>query len=202
MSNGTTMKAEAPITTETVSLSDGPTMKAESPIPTEAVSLSNGPTETVSSSPNMTVSNVPNMNRTVAPVRRKAAKRTLPWDQAAGELLMSQDEDNPARKKLRLEEEPLPTTTDAAARKTATPDVSRGLPPPAVNNDDEDANIDAVTDTQPNAGSINRASARWTFEEDAKLTSAVAKTLKKKYGKEYKSDCENLKEEVRQGVQV
>jgi hypothetical protein len=64
-----------------------------------------------------------------------AAKRTHPWDLAAGELhLMSsqppptpqpQDEDIPAVaiKKPRLEE-PLPTTTDEAARETAPHDVS------------------------------------------------------------------------------
>jgi hypothetical protein len=66
------------------------------------------PQDTVISSPDMTVSNNTNMNRTAAIVRRKAATRTRPWDQAVGELLVSQDEDNPARKKPRLEE-PLPT---------------------------------------------------------------------------------------------
>jgi hypothetical protein len=50
----------------------------------------------------------------------------------------------PARKKQRLEE-PLPTTTDEAARKTASPDVSTGLPPAAADyNDDANANIDPV----------------------------------------------------------
>jgi hypothetical protein len=60
----------------------------------------------------------PNLNRTVT-VRRKAAKRTHPFDLAAEELHLvpsssssPQAEDlPPARKKLRLEE-PLPTTTD------------------------------------------------------------------------------------------
>jgi hypothetical protein len=68
-------------------------MEVEAPIPTEIVS------------------DDPNMNRKVTD-SRKAAKRTLPWDLNAGELLVSQDEDNPARKKPRLEE-PLPTTTTA-----------------------------------------------------------------------------------------
>ena len=62
--------------------------EAEAPIPIETVSD-------------------PNINRTVT-LRRKAAKRTLPFDLAAEELdLVSQDEDNPVRKKPRLEV-PLP----------------------------------------------------------------------------------------------
>jgi hypothetical protein len=65
-------------------------------------------------------------------VRRKAARRTHPFDLAAEELLLeplssllSQAEYNPAaaRKRPRLEE-PLPTTTEEAARKTASPDVT------------------------------------------------------------------------------
>ena len=96
-----TDQAEAPIPTETVSMSNGPTMKAEAPIPTEAVSMSND------SNLNCTVTN-----------SHKAAKRTLPWDQATGELLVSQVEDNPARNKPRLEAL-LHTPTAQAARNTA-----------------------------------------------------------------------------------
>jgi myb proto-oncogene protein len=46
---------------------------------------------------------------------------------------------------------------------------------------------DRMTDTQPNDGAttVNR---RWTLEEDAKLTSAVANTRKKKWGSDYKTD--------------
>jgi hypothetical protein len=140
------------------------------------------PTETVSD---------PNMNRTV-PLRRKAAKRTLPFDLTAEELdLVSptppQDEDIPGRKKRRLEE-PLPTTTYQPAKKTVSADVSVGLSPPATA-DSDDANADAVTDTQPNAVGSNRTTARlWTTDEDAQLTSAVANTSKKKWGNEYKTD--------------
>jgi hypothetical protein len=129
----------------------------------------------------------PNWNRTVA-VRRKAAKRTHPFDLAAGELhLVSstpQAEDIPAaRKKPRLEK-PLPTTPDQAARKTAPPDVSAGRPPlPAADNDD--TNADPETDTQPNAGATRR---HWTSDEDAKLTSAVTNTSKMKLGKKYKTN--------------
>jgi hypothetical protein len=50
----------------------------------------------------------------------------------------------PARKKPRLEETP-PATTDEAAKKTASPEISVGLPPPTADNDD--ANADPVTDT-------------------------------------------------------
>jgi hypothetical protein len=137
-----------------------------------------------------TVSNDANTNPSVR-LRRKAAKRTLPWDQAAGELdrmpssWSPQAEDIPAvaTKKLRLEEL-LPNTTDKAARKTVSPDVSLGLPPPAADDGDD---ADAVTDTQPNDGKT-RATARWTTDEDAKLTRAVANTSKKKHGKDYRTD--------------
>jgi hypothetical protein len=136
-----------------------PTGQAEAPIPLE------------------TVSNGSNTNRIVE-VRRKAAKRSLPFDLAAEELLVSQKDDNPARKKPRLEE-PLSAATDHAARETATPDLSVGLSPPAA---DDDANADPVTDTQPNTRHL------WTTDEDAKLTSAFASTSKKKWGKEVKPD--------------
>jgi hypothetical protein len=149
-----------------------PTDQAEDPIPPETVSID------------------------AVMLRRKAAKRTLPFDLAAGELHLvpssssssPQAEDVPARKKRRLEE-PLPTTIDEAARKTASPDLSVGLPPPppAADDDDDDLNADTVTDTQPNAGAT-RATSRWTSDEDAKLTRAVANTSKKKHGKEYRTD--------------
>jgi hypothetical protein len=138
-----------------------------------------------------------NLNQTFA-ARRTAAKRTLPWDLAAGELhlvsnqsqsppLPPQAEDVPATKKRRLEE-PLPTTADEAARKTASPDVSVDLPPPAVDNN-ADVNTDPMPDKQPNAGA-DRAITRWTPDEDAKLTSAFANTSKKKWGDEYVTDWE------------
>jgi hypothetical protein len=130
-------------------------------------------------------------------LRRRAAKRTVPWDLAAEELdLLSpppQAVDIPARKKPRLEE-PLPTTTDQAARKAASPDVSEGLPPPVVD-DDNDANADPVTDTQPNA-EATPATGSWTLQEDAKLISAVANTSKKKRGKEYTKDWAAIAELV------
>jgi hypothetical protein len=83
------------------------------------------------------VINVPNLNRTVT-VRRKAAKRTDPLYLAPPPQnivvslpLSHQAEEIPARKKPRVEE-PLLTTTDEAAGKTASPDISAGLPSPAT----------------------------------------------------------------------
>jgi hypothetical protein len=120
-------------------------------------------------------------------VRRKAGKRTLPFGRIEEELeLLSppHGEAVPARKKPRFEE-PLPATSDQDTRETASPDLSVRLDPPTADNDD--ANADSVTDTQPNAGAT-QATRRWTLEEDAKLTSAVANTSKKKRGKEYKTN--------------
>jgi hypothetical protein len=140
--------------------------------------------------PTEIVSDGPNLNRAVKE-GRKAAKRTLPWDLAAGELdLVSPQpraEDIPARKKRRLEE-PFSASTEEAASTTASPDVLEGLSPPAADIDDANANADPSTDTQPNAGGATRATRRWTLEEDANLTRAVANTSKKIWGKEYKTN--------------
>jgi hypothetical protein len=139
--------------------------------------------------PPETVSSAADLDRTVA-VRRKAAKRTLPWDLKAGELdLVStppQAEVIPARKKPRLEE-PFSASTDQAARETASPDVSVGLPP-------DDVNADPVMDTQPNAWATPVTRRLWTTDEDAKLTSAVANTSKRKWGKEHKTDWPAISE--------
>jgi hypothetical protein len=76
----------------------------------------------------------PNLNRTFT-LRRKAAKRTdlePPSQSIAVSLSLSlspQAEEISARKLPRVEE-PLPTTTDEAARKTTSPDISEGLPSP------------------------------------------------------------------------
>jgi hypothetical protein len=112
-------------------------------------------------------------------VRRKAAKRSERWYQNVSALLST-----PARKKPRLDEH-LPTATDEATGKIASPDVSAGLPPPAA--DSDYANADAKTDIHSNAVTAG-ATGRWTPEEDAELTSAVAKTKKKWRGKVYKND--------------
>jgi hypothetical protein len=99
--------------------------KTEASIPMEAVSSSNID---------------PNWNRTVN-VRRKAAKRTFPFDRAAGELLnlvpssssSPQAEDIPAaaRKKQRIEE-PCSVSTDEAITRISPHDTPAvGLPAPA-----------------------------------------------------------------------
>jgi hypothetical protein len=128
----------------------------------------------------------PNMNRTVQ-VRRKAAKRTRPFDLSEEELhLMSslppppqaEDIPAPARKKRRIEE-PLSTTT-----------VSVGLPAAVVAV--AAANVDPMMDTQPNAG----ANRRWTLEESTKLTHACTNTSKKKRGKENSFDWDAIAELV------
>jgi hypothetical protein len=158
------------------------------PIPSHIISMQSPPTPTADDEPSIPTEHVrdgPNLNRTVA-ARRKAAKRTHPWDLVVGGLhLVSpppQAEDNLARKKPRLEE-PLPTTTDKAAKTATSPDTSLGLPPPPAT----DANADPGTNTQPNAGAT-RATGRWTLEEDAELTYAAANTSKKKHGKDYTTD--------------
>jgi hypothetical protein len=86
----------------------------------------------------------------------------------------SQAEVIPARKKPRLEE-PSSASTDEAARKTASPEISVGLPHPAADN--VDVNVDPETDAQPH----DRATSRWTTDEDAQLIGAVANTSKKKH---------------------
>jgi hypothetical protein len=188
------------------------------PVPSHIISMQSPPNPTEgdeASIPTEIVREAPILNCTVA-VRRKAAKRTHPWDLIAGELQLvsplPKAEDESARKKPRLEE-PLPTTTDEAAGKTTSTDVSLGarkkprleeplpttdeaagkttspavslgLPPPPPAADVDDANANPVTNTQPNAGGTGR----WTTDEDAKLTHAFVNTYKKKHGNEYTPD--------------
>jgi ribosome recycling factor len=97
----------------------------------------------------------PNPNGAFAE-HRKAAKRTLPWDLASGELDLVAH--IPTRKKPRIEE-PLPTTTDEAAKKLSSHDAAISLP--AADADHADA--DPMTGTQ--------VTGHWTPEEDAKMDS-------------------------------
>jgi hypothetical protein len=199
---------------ETVS-NDSATTKDEDadPIPPETVS--NAANMTASNSPNMNpaevdeapippeiVSNDSATTTTTVRLRRRAANRTEPLylrrstrprqlPEYFTSLPPPQDEDNPAARKKQRIEESLPTarakTRDEVARKTNSHDVSQGhSPSPSADDDDDDANTDAdlETDTQQNAV----ATGSWTLVEDAKLTSAVANTSKKKWGKEYKTD--------------
>jgi hypothetical protein len=105
-------------------------------------------------------------------LRRKAARRTEPWYLAPpppSPFQPPQNQDIPARKKPRLE------TTLATA-------MALSLSPPPPADVDVDANADTVTETQSNP-MATRATARWTPEEDAKLTSGVANTHNTKSGK-------------------
>jgi hypothetical protein len=143
----------------------------------------------------------PSWNLTVM-VRRKAAKRSLPFDLAAGELLLEpssslspspQAEDIPAARKKQRIEEPLTIRVDEAATQISPPDAAVSLPAAAAAAaaaDNDDPNADPVTDTQPNDGAtrVTRHCRHWTLIEDARLTSAVTSTSKKKLGKEYRND--------------
>jgi hypothetical protein len=141
----------------------------------------------------------PNLNSTFT-VRRKAAKRILPWDLPVDEVQLAlprvdevqlalprpQDEDTRETKRPRLEE-PVHTSIDEAATKTTSHATTVALPatdatPAAADNDD--ANAEPVTDTQLNARTPG-ATGRWTLVEDAKLTTAVTKTRKKKHSKNW-----------------
>jgi hypothetical protein len=135
------------------------------------------------------VRNGPSMNRTFT-VRRKAAKRTLPWKLTADEIQLAlsppQDEDIRETKRRRLEE-PFPTSTDEAATEDSSHDITVALCPsetaPAAAHN-HDANADPVTETQPNARTTGTTGC-WTLVEDAKLTSAITNTRKKKNGKNW-----------------
>jgi hypothetical protein len=115
----------------------------------------------------------PNLNGAFTE-HRKAAKRTLPWDLASGELYLAKD--IPATKKPRLEE-PSPASTDEAAANISLRDTTVSLPVAAVANH---------VDADPLKGT--RATGRWTPEEDATLNSAVTKTCMRKFGNEYIQD--------------
>jgi hypothetical protein len=112
-----------------------------------------------------------------ATVTRKAAKRTLPWDLAAGELdLVS----SPPKKKPRLED-PFSASTDDAATKISLHETTSVSLPADDADDHGDADADPVRDARSKVRN-------WRLEEDAKLNSAVTNTRKKKHGKEYRTD--------------
>jgi hypothetical protein len=102
-------------------------------------------------------------------VRRTAAKRTLPWDLAAGELILAspplspQAEDIPSTKKPRLEE-PLSASADEAASKISS-------------------NATAADDGDPVKGFPTKG--HWKSGEDAKLITTVMNSSKKRWGQEY-----------------
>jgi hypothetical protein len=137
------------------------------------------PTEDhVSSIPTTHERNGPSMNPTIT-VRRKAAKRTLPWKLAADEIQLalspSHDEGDIRETKRQRLQEPVPTSTDKAATYTTSHEITVAFPPSDAAADHTDS--DPVTETQPNARAIG-ATGHWTLVEDAKLTSAVTSTRK------------------------
>jgi hypothetical protein len=134
------------------------------------------------------VRNGPNLIEHSQSVRRKAAKRTLPWKLTADEIQLAlsppQDEDIRETKRPRLEE-PVPISTDEVTTANASHDATVALSPPDAAHataEKDDANADPVMETQPNARATG-ATGRWTLVEDAKLTSAVVNTRKMKLGK-------------------
>jgi hypothetical protein len=153
-----------------------PTDQAEASIPTVTVTVKEGPRL----NPMGTFT-----------VRRRAAKRSERWRQNVTAVLppSAQGKGVVSRKRPRHGEH-VATTTDNASRETASPESSAVgllLPTTTTNASDVYAFADSVTGTQPNAGAA-RATGRWTPEEDAHLTSAVAEAKKKLWGKEYKID--------------
>jgi hypothetical protein len=169
-------------------------MSLEDPpsLPTEDDEASIPPTEHVRDDPNL------NQYPTIT-VRRKAAKRTFPYDLKIGETIQlalprPQDEESPARKKQRLEES-FPTSVDDAITENTLHDTTVVLPPldavtavtTASDHADDIADSDPVVDMHPSARTTGTLR-RWTPEEDAKLTSAVTNTCKKKRGKKFVTD--------------
>jgi hypothetical protein len=139
----------------------------------------------------------PNLNRAIT-VRRKAAKRTFPYDLKIGETIQlalprpPQAEDIRARKKPRLGEH-LSTSTDEATTENTLHDTMVDLPPTdaasttaATNHADDIADSDPVVDMYPSARTTG-AIRHWTPEEDEKLTSAIT-TCRKKFGKKFMTD--------------
>jgi hypothetical protein len=110
-------------------------------------------------------------------LRRKAAKRTLPWDLEAAELdlvsPLQQAEDILASKRRRLEESlstaSETTATAEVATDAASTDVAMDPPPPDDDVDDEDANTDAATDTQskPRAADVTGRCINHDDDDDA-----------------------------------
>jgi hypothetical protein len=155
----------------------------------------------------------PNLNRTFT-VRRKAAKRTFPWELTEDELQLAsprpqeEEEDIRETKRPRLGES-FRASTDEATTEYTLHSTAVALPPPdaaadtaadtadtadtvaAVAAADDDTNAaaadidpDPVTDIHPTARTTG-APRGWTTKLDAQLTSAVTKARKKKYGKKF-----------------
>jgi hypothetical protein len=128
-------------------------------------------------------------NEDIHDEKPKAKKDSSSTDVAVGTYAIS-----PLLRKTRP---PAFTATAEAATTTPSPDAAMALAPPTPPDEDvdDDANTDSATDAHSNPGAtgVNR---RWTLEEDAELTSAVAKTKKKKKGKEYQQDWAAIAKQV------
>jgi hypothetical protein len=183
--------------------------------------MQNPTDQAVTSIPTKTVTaiNSPNLNRAFT-LRRKVAKRTLPWELTADEIQLALPPPHDAvprrsrrarveidrlgdyvdtsddlqrsfdvrkTKKPRLEES-VPTSAGEAATTTTSNDTTVAFRPDADavskhHHADSDLKMDMHPDTRTSG-----ATGRWTLEEDAKLTSAVTKTCRKKHGKEQRID--------------
>jgi hypothetical protein len=123
----------------------------------------------------------PNLNQyPTITVRRKAAKRTFPYDLKIGETIElalprpPQAEESPARKKQRLEES-FPTSVDEAITENTLHDTTVDLPSPAGAADDIAATNHADLDPVMDYG-IDPTTARtgkWAADEDKQLKEAV-----------------------------
>jgi hypothetical protein len=160
------------------------------------------PTEEVEAS--ISTENVrdgPNLNNAFTG-RRKAAKRTFPWDLAAGEVNPESPpraEDIPVKKKRRLEKS-FSASIDKAATKISSHDTAVSANADAdadadyadADADDADADADRMKGTRSASAYLPshmpQSRVHWRQEEDAKLNNAVKNTCKKKCGQEYKTD--------------
>jgi hypothetical protein len=90
-----------------------------------------------------------------------------------------------------IENVQLPLETPIATTVAGLPDVAMALPPEDT---DDDANDDSVTNAPSKnlASPATKKSHPWTPEEDAKLTSAIANTCKKKHGKALRTDWDTI----------
>jgi hypothetical protein len=152
-----------------------------------------GPTEDDEASvPSEHVTKGPNLNRTFT-VRRKAAKRILPWDLPADEIQLvlprPQDEDIIQETKRPRLEEPFSSSTAEATTENPSHTTTEAFPHADAATAANASDSDPVTDMHSNARTTGALRyVYWTPEEDIKLTIAVTNTRTKKRGKEYKAD--------------
>jgi hypothetical protein len=156
-----------------------PFLRIQSPPPLNEDDVAPIPTELHA------VRNDPNLYH-ASTVRRKAAKRTLPWDLSVDEIQLAsmqpQDDYSSATKRPRLEQ-PFPASDEATTTNDTLHDTTMGVLPSSDDTTNH-TDSDPVTGTQPNARATG-ATGKWTLVEDAKLISAVTNTRKKKKSKNW-----------------